>query len=350
MVLAIPNMARRGEGTSGDDSVRHAFAGSRLQPDVAWHDPAPTGVILASPARMHRRRRRSITHAGLRQVCAVAALMAAPAVVGAQAGNARPPDRDTDTGSVARDSLHERSPQKTFFVRRDLVATAVAAAGTAAVSSFDLRVAHWARSANVQGDSSRRNLVDELTRINETPLMLAALATYGVGRVAGLRTTADVGLHTLEALVLTTSVSQVVRGVFGRSRPRVSQEDPFAFRPGSGFTGFETRSFPSLHTAAAFATATALVGEIRVRRPGAVKVAAPLLYTAAMVPGLTRVYLDQHWASDVAAGAFVGALLGSRVVAYAHSHRRTRLDGVLLGMSARPDGRGGAMLLLNARH
>lgn len=251
--------------------------------------------------------------------------------------------------TAAQDAASPREAQKTFFVKRDLAATGIAIVGTAAVSGFDLRVAHWARSAGVQGDSSRRELVGDLTRVNETPLMLAALATYGAGRLAGSHTTADVGLHTLEALVLTTSVSQVVRGVLGRTRPRESLEDPFRFKPGTGFTGFETRSFPSLHTAAAFATATALVGEIRERRPGAVKVAAPLLYTAAMVPGLTRVYLDQHWASDVVAGAFVGAFLGSRVVSYAHSHRRTALDRALLGVSAAPDRRGGVMLVVDLR-
>ena len=72
--------------------------------------------------------------------------------------------------------------------------------------------------------------------MNETPLTLAALATYGIGRLAGSDTTADVGLHTLEALVLTTAVSQVVRGVLGRTRPRASLEDPFVFKPGTGFT------------------------------------------------------------------------------------------------------------------
>ena len=283
-----------------------------------------------------------------RRLLGAVSLVLVPALVGAQDVSVR--SIDARDAAVLPDSSSRDAPQKTFFVKRDLVATGVAAVGTLAVSGFDLRVARWARSANVQGDSSRHRLVDELTRINETPLMLAAVATYGVGRLAGSHTTADVGLHTLEALVLTTSVSQVVRGVFGRTRPRVSLDDPFAFRPGSGFTGFETRSFPSLHTAAAFATATALVGEIRVRRPAAVKVAAPLLYTAAVVPGLTRVYLDQHWASDIVAGAFVGALLGSRVVSYAHSHRRTRLDRVLLGVSAMPDGQGRVMLVVNARH
>jgi membrane-associated phospholipid phosphatase len=239
--------------------------------------------------------------------------------------------------------------QKTFFVRRDLVATGVALAATAAVSSADLRIAHWARGSNVQGDSSRRRLVEQMTRLNETPLTLAALATYGVGRLAHSATTADVGLHTLEALLLTTTVSEVVRGTLGRTRPREAREDPFVFKPGNGFTAFETRSFPSLHTAAAFATATALVGEIRERRPGAARYAAPLLYAAATVPGLTRIYLDQHWASDVVAGAFVGALLGSRVVSYAHSHRRSRLDRALLGVSAVPDGYGVLVLVSAGR-
>jgi membrane-associated phospholipid phosphatase len=68
------------------------------------------------------------------------------------------------------------------------------------------------------------------------------------------------------------------------------------------------------------------------------------LYGAAAVPGLTRMYLDQHWASDVVAGAFIGTLLGSRVVSYAHSHRRSKLDRILLGTTVAPDGHGGAAL------
>jgi membrane-associated phospholipid phosphatase len=249
--------------------------------------------------------------------------------------------------AISRTDTLDRTAQKTFFVERDLVSSGIALAASAAVSAFDLRIAHWARSSGVQGDASRRDLVEQLTRVNETPIMLAALATYGVGRVAGMHATADVGLHTLEAVVLTTGVSQVVRGVVGRTRPRASLEDPFRFRPFTGFSRFETRSIPSLHTAASFAAATALVGEIHQRRPAAVKIAAPLLYAAATIPPLTCVYLDQHWASDLVAGAFVGALLGSRVVRYAHSHRPTRLDRALLAVSVAPNGRGGMMLVVD---
>jgi membrane-associated phospholipid phosphatase len=302
-----------------------------------------SGVILAMKRHMHRL---VFWHMRSRGWALTASLLLVPSLLTAQAAIA-PPDSVTTDAGAQPDSAGQGAAQKTFFVKRDLAVVGVAVATSGAVSAFDLRIAHWARSPGVQGDSSRHDLVEQLTRANETPMMLAALATYGVGRVAGLHTTADVGLHTLEALVLTTGVSQVVRGVLGRTRPRASLEDPFRFKPFSGFSGFETRSYPSLHTAASFAAATALVGEVRERRPGAVKVVAPLLYTAALVPPLTRIYLDQHWASDIVAGAFVGALLGSRVVSYAHSHRRTRLDRVLLAVSAAPDGRGGMMLIVD---
>jgi membrane-associated phospholipid phosphatase len=241
------------------------------------------------------------------------------------------------------DSASHR-PQKTFFVKRDLVASGIAFAASVAMSAFDLRIANWARSEGVQGDSTRFDRVSIATRVNETPLTIAAFATYGIGRLVHSGTTADVGLHTFEALVMTTAISEVLRGSIGRTRPREAKQDPFLFKPGNGFTAFETRSYPSLHTAAAFATATALVGEIRVRRPEATKVSAPLLYAAAMIPGLTRIYLDQHWASDIVAGGFLGALIGSRVVSYAHSHNRTWLDRTLLGVSVVPDARGGAQL------
>jgi membrane-associated phospholipid phosphatase len=281
------------------------------------------------------------------RVCALSASLIAPNCLAAQTVGAGLGDGAALGVGAKPDTARDRTAQKTFFVKRDLALSGIALAGSAAMSAFDLRIARWARSPGVQGDSSRHDLVEQLTRANETPMMLAALATYGVGRVAGMRTTADVGLHTLEAVVLTTGVSQVVRGVLGRTRPRASLDDPFHLRPFTGFSAFETRSYPSLHTAASFAAATALVGEIRERRPGAVKVAAPLLYTAAMLPPLTRIYLDQHWASDIVAGAFVGTLLGSRVVGYAHSHRRTRLDRALLGVAAVPDGRGGVMVVVD---
>src|SRR5690348_17415415 len=58
---------------------------------------------------------------------------------------------------------------KTFFTRRDAVATGIALAGTAVVFQFDDRIARWTQEPSVQGGSSRRRVVKDLTFINETP-------------------------------------------------------------------------------------------------------------------------------------------------------------------------------------
>lgn len=239
--------------------------------------------------------------------------------------------------------------QKTFFTYHDAIATGVAAAVTGVFMAYDEKIADWWQSPHVQGSESLHHTVDQLTRVNETPLTIAAVLTYGIGRLSNSKTTADVGLHWTEALIFTDVICQAIRGPLGRARPRVSMDDPFKFQFGAGFTKFENRAFPSLHAAVGFATAAALVGEIRERNQGASRYAAPVLYTLAMVPGVTRMYLNQHWASDVVAGAFIGQLIGSRVVRYAHTHKPTKLDRALLAMSVAPDGSGGTMVMLDVQ-
>ena len=240
--------------------------------------------------------------------------------------------------------------QKTFFTRHDLVPVAVALAVTGGVAVFDERIARWTQTSHVQGGQSLHSNISDLTRINETPLTIASVVTYGIGRLTHSQTTADVGLHWTESLLLTDVISQAIRGPLGRARPRVSQDDAFKFNFGSGFTKFENRAFPSLPAAVGFATAASLLGEIQLRNPSATPYAAPLLYGFAMIPGLTRMYLNQHWASDVVAGAFIGQFIGHRVVHYAHTHRRTKLDRALLATSVTPNGVGGTIVSLNVQN
>ena len=232
---------------------------------------------------------------------------------------------------------------KTFFTRRDAVATGIALAGTALVYQFDERIARWTQEPQVQGSPSRHSLVKDLTFINETPFTFGAVAAYGIGRLTHSETTADVGLHVTESLVLTTAIGQVIRGALGRARPSSAVNGPSTHRFGRGYTNFEYRSFPSLHAATAFAASAAAVEEIRIRNPHALPWAAPLLYGAATVPGFTRLYLNKHWASDIAAGSFLGAMLGIKTVRYAHSRPRTKLDRFMLGVSVAPAPDGAAV-------
>jgi PAP2 superfamily len=241
----------------------------------------------------------------------------------------------------------QRAPDdtaKTFFVKRDLLWSGVALAGTGVVSVFDERIAHWWQSPGVQGSSSRHNVVNDLTKINETTLTGAAILSYGIGRLAHANTMADVSLHTAESTILSSVISQVIRGPVGRERPSISPDDQYKFQFGKGFTHFNNRAFPSLHSATGFAAATAVSAEIHERNPNASWWVTPVAYTVAMMPGVTRMYLNQHWASDVVSGGFVGALIGNRVVHYAHTHKRTKLDRWLLGSTIIPDGRGDVLV------
>lgn len=246
--------------------------------------------------------------------------------------------------SSAQDSGEKTD--KTFFTRRDLAWVAGGMAASGLVSVFDKRIENWWQQPSRQGTQSRHDAVKALTTINETPLTLAAVGVYAVGRLAHAKTVGDVGAHWMQAMVLTVATSEMIRGPLGRARPRASPDDQYRFDFGGGFSKFEDRAWPSLHAAAAFATATVFVEEMRERNASATPVVAPLLYAAATIPGFTRMYLNQHWASDIVAGSVLGALIGSRVVTYGHRHH-TKIDRWLLGATLVPTAAGGVDVGLN---
>ena len=46
--------------------------------------------------------------------------------------------------------------------------------------------------------------------------------------------------------------------------------------------------------------------------------------------GLSRIYNNQHWASDVLGGAAIGTLIGVKVVKFTHSHPGNHIDRELI--------------------
>ncbi len=108
-----------------------------------------------------------------------------------------------------------------------------------------------------------------------------------------------------------TLLSMGLKYVIGRDRPTSPNADPYVAHPfdaaNSSFSlgavfpgeGVQTSSFPSGHTALAFALIT----------PYAELYHAPILYAIPVAVGLGRVAaVDGHWASDVVGGGFIGWL------------------------------------------
>ena len=96
--------------------------------------------------------------------------------------------------------------------------------------------------------------------------------------------------------LLATGFSTALKYTVGRSRPDVAGTN-IEFRPFSG-----SASFPSGHTAAAFAIATAVADQTHDGWSDY------LLYGAASVTALSRINNTRHWTSDVLIGGLVGHL------------------------------------------
>ena len=246
---------------------------------------------------------------------------------------------------------------KTFFNRRDLTMAGVALVATGALSYFDdglARASQRGRRNNpITGEQldGLSRFSTKVSKVNETTLTAAGIITYGAGRLFHSPLVTEVSLHATESVVLASVVSQLIRGPLGRTRPYVSRDsNQYKFKPFRGFYGdssFDYRAFPSIHTSSSMAIATVVTMEIHRRNPEATPFVAPLLFAAGMLPGLARLRLDQHWSSDVAAGAFMGVLAGYKVVSYSHAHPGNRFDKIFLTASVAPNPHGGMLVMLS---
>ena len=85
---------------------------------------------------------------------------------------------------------------------------------------------------------------------------------------------------------------------------------------------------PSLHTASSFAMASVMSSM------SDNLLAKISYYSAATFVGFSRMYQDNHWASDVVLGAAIGELCGQVVTRYHASHGKIALAPMVSGNSA----------------
>jgi membrane-associated phospholipid phosphatase len=184
-----------------------------------------------------------------------------------------------------------------------------ACAGTAAVSGLDIDGRLFMQKHQTTGNSDLA-LAAEQYGAGVNMIVLSA-GGYIAGLALDGRWIRETSLLAGSAILIAGTVSTVAKIVVGRARP-YRGEGHMTFRPFT-FTVGDYASFPSGHTIVAFAFSGVLAERIKNTW------ASIALYGLAASCGISRMYTDEHWISDVAFGAFLSVSVSRSLVRWFES-------------------------------
>lgn len=224
-----------------------------------------------------------------------------------------------------------------MFTRADAARLLAVTGIVLVVMPDDQSIAARFQRSSVQSNGALKAEANVFDAVADPGVLVFSAASYFLGLATHSRPVASLGMHTGEAIVMGGVITQIMKGAFGRARPSISPTDPREFQSGKGFGNDDFGSFPSGEVTIAFATATAASREVSRSWPGAARYATPASYGAATLVGLARVYKNQHWASDVVAGAAVGTMSGILFDRYNRRYPDNIFNRVFLPASIVPD-------------
>lgn len=199
---------------------------------------------------------------------------------------------DTTRTAAVQDSvkIHTISKPKKFSYKQLIVPGILIGYGVVGIESDQLKSFNTQLRAEVKEDIDEKTSIDDFSQWAPAASVFA-LDAFGIKAKNSLRD---------RTVIFATSYTIMATSVFAlKSITHVERPD-----------GTSSNSFPSGHTATAFAGATFLWEEYKDKSVW-IGVAG---YAIATGTGLFRIYNNRHWLTDVAAGAGIGIL--STKIAY----------------------------------
>jgi len=235
------------------------------------------------------------------------------------------------------------APRPPLFTRDDAYLAGLVAAGAVALWPMDSKIAEALQKPDRQANRLFKHLATDVRLIAVPGAAIIGTSMYAAGRLAHSPWMADVGLHGEEALLAGDVVTTVIKWTAGRGRPFAEGDtNPHDFKLLRGIRkGRDYSSFPSGHSLAAFSAAAAVTNETAHWWRAGEWYVGPVLYAGATAVALSRLYENQHWASDVIVGAGIGIFAGNKIVRLNHrTSPNNRVDRWLLSASLRHNSAG----------
>lgn len=238
-----------------------------------------------------------------------------------------------DSGRVARVEGREAGSggSVVFPLASSLLPLAFSCAALALVfwgfHQLDLPIARYMRSVTVDYAWARDQILVPWMAVTSwagdwigegTQLVIVSVALLAIGWGTGWAPVTAAGWQSLLAHGLAGLITNVLKHLIGRPRPRLVHSGGWLWMP-SMQAGLD--SFPSGHTTASFAVATVLAK----RFPAG----ALLFFGIAGFVGLSRVLRGAHFPTNIAAGMLFGVVAGSLCAAPLREWRNSLHEGIL---------------------
>ncbi len=240
--------------------------------------------------------------------------------------------------SASRATATATNRQASPWMMRHLALTlGITAASTAALLALD----HPAiNELSKTGSLRHDNLHDAANGL----AVLGGVAPFAVSSglvvlASGLPAVQQFAIHDVESIALATAIVGVTKGFVGRALPNVKTRHSLEFGRGFHDANGPFVSFPSGHTAAAFAVASTVAAELEQDYSAHATLFGNLAFGVATSVGVARVVQRVHWPSDLPFGAFIGMWSGYTVQELAHHANTT--SSVLNHITVGPDNVGG---------